>query len=177
MPDDLNEIEDEIPRLRRYARYLCRDADRADELVQDCLVKAIDKIGSFEPGTHRRAWLFTILRNQFLNDMRRSRRHQADSTLDASDEALAVAAPQPSALMMADIRDAFLALSDGHREVLTLVAIEGMAYEEAASVLDVPVGTVRSRLSRARETLRRVLEPDTPPSAPSRGAGMERIHD
>ena len=155
MPDILTLIEAEIPHLRRFARYLARDIDRGDDLVQECLTRAIAKNATWTPGTNLRAWLFTILKNCHINDLRRARR--ADEMPDEH-PLLTVPANQDAHIGLLEVRDAYLRLSDEHREVLLLVAIEGLQYDEAAAVLDVPVGTVRSRLSRARAALRDTLE-------------------
>jgi RNA polymerase sigma-70 factor, ECF subfamily len=155
MPDVLTLIEAEIPHLRRFARYLARDTDRGDDLVQECLTRAIAKNDTWTPGTNLRAWLFTILKNCHINDLRRARR--ADE-MPEEHPLLTVPANQDAHIGLLEVRDAYMRLSDEHREVLLLVAIEGLQYDEAAAVLDVPVGTVRSRLSRARQALRDALE-------------------
>ena len=166
--ETLHLIEAEIPRLRRYARYIRRDFDHADDLVQECLARAIAKIHTWQPGTNLRAWLFVILRNCHIDEIRRSR--QMDSLDDrVSDEpSLTTPANQETCLVLSEVRDAFLALSEEHREVLLLVVIEGLPYEEAAAILRMPVGTVRSRLSRARQALRQAFElGDETPASPS----------
>jgi RNA polymerase sigma-70 factor (ECF subfamily) len=162
MPDILSLIEAEIPHLRRFARYLARDIDRGDDLVQECLTRAIAKNDTWTPGTNLRAWLFTILKNCHINDVRRARR--ADEMPDEH-PLLTVQANQDAHIGLLEVRDAYLRLSDEHREVLLLVAIEGLQYDEAAAVLKVPVGTVRSRLSRARQALRDALEEPGPVGA------------
>lgn len=151
-------IEAEIPRLRRYARFLVGDIDRADDLVQECLSRAIAKIDSWQTGTNMRAWLFTIMRNCHFNELRRRSR---SPILEDADTALAVApGNQETHLALQEVRRAFLGLSEEHRDVLVLVAIEGLSYEEAAAVIGVPIGTVRSRTSRARQALRDAVEGD-----------------
>ena len=152
-------IEAEIPRLRRYARFLVRDVDRADDLVQECLTKAIAKVNSWQPGTNMRAWLFVILRNCYFNELRRTSR---SPIVDDADSALVGTTPsnQEAHMALLDVRKAFLNLSDEHREVLLLIAIEGLPYEEAAGVMGVPIGTVRSRASRARQALREAIDHD-----------------
>lgn len=156
MNDSLRLIEAEIPHLRRYARYIVRDSNQADDLVQECLARAVAKIDSWQPGTNLRAWLFVILKNCHINAMRRS---QAAPTVDAENHQTPSAeANQEAHMMLMEVRNAFLRLSQEHREVLLLVAIEGLQYQEAAAVLNVQVGTVRSRLSRARQALRQTLE-------------------
>ena len=154
--DDLREaIASEIPSLRRYARVLCRDNDRADDLVQEALLRAIDKLHLFSEGTNLRAWLFTILRNLFLN---RSRREEFERSWTAEQIAAALGrgsadAVQTHRVELAQVSAHLEALPEPMRELLLIVAIDGMSYEEAAAVTAVPVGTVRSRLSRARQAL------------------------
>jgi RNA polymerase sigma-70 factor (ECF subfamily) len=161
MADKLKLIEAEIPRLRRYARYLVRDVDRADDLVQECLTRAVAKIDSWTEGTNLRAWLFVILKNCHINEVRHYQRMVTDGDLDGEHRALTVAANQDAHIELGEVRDAFLNLSREHREVLLMIAIEGLAYEEAAVILDVPLGTIRSRLSRARQALRDALSDHT----------------
>jgi RNA polymerase sigma-70 factor, ECF subfamily len=157
--DILPLIEDEIPHLRRFARYVVRDVDRADDLVQECLMRAIAKLHTWTPGTNLRAWLFVILKNCHINDVRRQR---PTSEMPTDHPLLNVPANQDSHINLLEVRDAYLRLSEEHREVLLLVAIEGLQYEEAATVLNVPLGTVRSRLSRARQALRDALSDPRP---------------
>jgi RNA polymerase sigma-70 factor (ECF subfamily) len=149
--ETLDRLEASIPSLRRYARSLVGSADRADDLVQDTLVRAIDKLHLWRPGSDMRAWLFAILYRQMISGLRReSRQPEAFGVLpDAS-----TPPTQIGAVRLDDLRRAFERLHLDHRAVLHLVAIEQMSYEEAAAVLQCPVGTVRSRLSRARAQLR-----------------------
>lgn len=153
-------LEAEIPRLRRYARALTRDAGRADDLVQSTLTRAIAKQYLWQPGTDLRAWLFTILHNQYVNLIRRSVRegqHVDITVLDEAAPQLAVAPRQTEGLKIRDLGRALAALPNEQRQVVLLVGVEGMKYDEVARVLGVPVGTVRSRLSRGREALRQFL--------------------
>ncbi|MGH6918456.1 MAG: sigma-70 family RNA polymerase sigma factor [Geminicoccaceae bacterium] len=169
-------IEREIPRLRRYARYLARDADRADDLVQECLTRAIAKVESWTPGTNLRAWLFVILRNCHINEVRRGQRTSLIGELSCDYEVVPTPASQEAHISLLEVRDAYLNLSEEHREVLLLVAIEGLQYEEAAAILAIPVGTIRSRLSRARQALRDALDGDRAitPDGPLSGARATR---
>jgi RNA polymerase sigma-70 factor (ECF subfamily) len=160
--DTLKLIEAEIPRLRRYARYLDRDVDRADDLVQECLARAIARLETWTPGTNLRAWLFVILRNCYINEMRRGRRVAVSDTGGEYD-LVPTPANQEAHISLLEVRDAYANLSQEHREVLLLVAIEGLQYEEAAAILKVAVGTIRSRLSRARQALRDALGGDEAP--------------
>src|ERR671933_558551 len=151
-------LEKEIPRLRRYARALTRDATRADDLVQSCLVRALAKSHLWQPGTDLRAWLFTILHNQHVNDVRRSVREGVNVPVEDVAPVLTVQSTQGASLQLRDLDRALARLPEEQRQVLLLVGLEGMRYEEVALVLDVPVGTVRSRLSRGREMLRRLMD-------------------
>jgi RNA polymerase sigma-70 factor, ECF subfamily len=138
-------IEAEIPRLRRYARALLRDQDRADDLVQDTLVRGLDKMHLFRSGDIR-AWLFTIMHNQYVNSVRRSVKQGMAIVV----EKVPLASPpqQLPNLELHELENAIARLSKEQRETLLLVA----------QVCDVPIGTVRSRLNRAREELRRMTE-------------------
>jgi RNA polymerase sigma-70 factor (ECF subfamily) len=158
MRETLHQIEAEIPRLRRYARYLRREPDHADDLVQECLARAIAKLHTWQPGTNLRAWLFVILRNCHINEVRREQRIDSLDDAPADEPSLTTPGNQETSVALAEVRKAYLSLSEEHREVLLLVAIEGLQYEEAAAILEVPLGTVRSRLSRARQALRQALE-------------------
>src|SRR6476646_2932317 len=140
MTDYARLLEAEIPRLRRYARALTRDVSRADDLVQSCLVRAIAKQHLWEPGTDLRAWLFTILHNQHVNDVRRSVREVNPVELVYAPQ-LTVQSNAVPTLELRDLERALGKLATEQREVILLVGLEGMAYEEAAAVLQVPVGT------------------------------------
>src|SRR5947199_5652468 len=149
-------VEAEIPRLRRYARALTRDVVRADDLVQNCLVRAFAKQHLWQPGTDLRAWLFTILHNQHVNEVRRSVR-EADSIGLSEAPQLAVQSNAIAALELRDLETALGKLQPEQREVILLVGLEGLAYEEVATILEIPVGTVRSRRSRGRDQLRLLM--------------------
>lgn len=150
----LRELEELIPRLRRYARSLTRDETRADDLVQDTLIRAIDKLHLFEPGTNLVAWLFTIMRNIHINALRSAKWEREQ---DPADLELPVPGLQISNLALRDLARAMSALPDDQRETVMLVAVEGLAYQDAAEIMSVPIGTVRSRLSRARSRLRQLM--------------------
>ncbi len=156
MTDYARLLEAEIPRLRRYARALTRDVTRADDLVQSCLARAVAKQHLWQPGTDLRAWLFTILHNQYVNDVRRSVR-EADSIELSEAPQLTVQSNAIASLELRDLETALGKLQPEQREVILLVGLEGMAYEEVAAVLEIPVGTVRSRLSRGRDQLRLLM--------------------
>jgi RNA polymerase sigma-70 factor (ECF subfamily) len=151
--DLTNEIIAFVPRLRAFAISLAHDPDLADDLVQDTILKAWNSLDKFEHGTNLHAWLFCILRNAFYSRHRKRRREVEDP--DERHAARFKAAPEQTArLEFADLRQALARLSDDHREALLLVAAEGLPYEEVAQVCDVAVGTIKSRVSRARATLR-----------------------
>lgn len=156
MTDLHRSIESEIPRLRRYARALTRDVAAADDLVQDCLARALGKLHLWQEGTDLRAWLFTILHNQYVNQVRRAVREGATVGLSETEPMLTREPQQGKRLELRDLERAIAKLPEEQRSAILLVALEGMRYEEVAEVLGVPVGTVRSRLSRGREALRRL---------------------
>src|SRR5215213_8280368 len=160
MTDFARLLETEIPRLRRYARALTRDMTRADDLVQSCLTRAVAKQHLWQPGTDLRAWLFTILHNQHVNDIRRAVREENNVSIDDIAPAAAVQANAMDVLALRDLEAALAKLPAEQRQVILLVGLEGMAYEEVAAVLGVPVGTVRSRLSRGRDQLRALMGMD-----------------
>jgi RNA polymerase sigma-70 factor, ECF subfamily len=157
MADLRERIEAEIPRLRRYARALTRDVVAADDLVQDCLVRGLAKLHLWKDGTDLRAWLFTILHNQYVNQVRRAVREGAAISVSDSEPSLTRAAGQARRLELRDLDRALARLPEEQRTVILLVGLEGMRYETVAEVVGVPVGTVRSRLSRGREALRRLM--------------------
>jgi RNA polymerase sigma-70 factor (ECF subfamily) len=154
--DTRRDIEAEIPRLRRYARALTRDIVAADDLVQDCLTRALGKLHLWQEGSDLRAWLFTILHNQYVNYIRRAVREGATVGLNENEPLLRRAPQQSKRLELRDLERAITKLPEEQRTVILLVGLEGMRYEEVAAILDVPVGTIRSRLSRGREALRRL---------------------
>ena len=156
--DDFNrQLEEHIPRLRRYARALIRDTHRADDLVQSCLERAIAKQHLWQPGTNLCAWLFTILHNQHVNEVRRSVREGISVPVEDIGPLFAVKSNATAKLELRDLETAIAKLPEEQRQVVLLVGLEGMSYEDAASIQDVPVGTVRSRLSRGRDQLRRLM--------------------
>lgn len=144
----------EIPHLRRYARSLMRDPTEADDLVQDCLERALSKWRLWRGKARLRSWLFRMLYRQFLNRRRDSRKDRAALSLDDVVAGPAEAARQTNQMQVRDVMVALTKLPDRQREAITLLAMEELSYEEAAYVLRIPVGTLRSRVSRGRETLR-----------------------
>ena len=159
----------ELPRLRRYARALLRDSVSADDLVQDCVERALSRLTLFRAGTNMRSWLFTIMHNVYVNSVRR-RSHAPDR--DVLTPGVADSHPTPpeqhAALVARDIARSLGLLSDEHREIVLLVDLEDMSYKQAAQVVGVPIGTVMSRLARGREHLRELMEGGSPP-------GLRRI--
>ena len=167
MTDFAGLLEEQIPRLRRYAVALTRNQDKADDLVQATLVRAIAKQHLFKPETNLRAWLFTLLHNQRVNDVRKSAYQGIVVNIeDAASGLVAVADPSASR-QLTELDQAIGTLPVEQRQVILMVGLEGMAYEEVAAILMVPVGTVRSRLSRARSALRQLMgmEEDQPATA------------
>jgi RNA polymerase sigma-70 factor, ECF subfamily len=158
--DTLSLIESEIPRLRNYARFLSRDMDRADDLLQDCLVHAIEKLESWQPGTNLGAWLFTILRNLHVSGIRQRRRIAPVPVDDLPERAVPPA--HEARIYCRQVWQATNALAPEHRQVFSLVVADELTYKQAARVLDVEIGTVRSRLSRARACLQRSLSDQLP---------------
>src|SRR3954452_39355 len=150
-------VEAEIPRLRRYARALTRNVTRADDLVQSCLTRAVAKQHLWQAGTDLRAWLFTILHNQHVNDVRRSAREGGNVSIEDAAPMLTTQSNAIDVLALRDLDAAIAKLPEEQRQTILLVGLEGMRYEEVALTLGVPVGTVRSRLSRGRDQLRVLL--------------------
>jgi RNA polymerase sigma-70 factor, ECF subfamily len=156
-----------IPRLRRYARVLCGDVARADDLVQDALARAWEKRTLWRAGSDLRAWLFTVMHNVHVNQLATSRREAANVSLDAEDEHGAAwqvpARGNPfDRIELLELVAHMSRLPVEQREVLLLAAVEELPYEDIAATLRIPIGTVMSRLSRAREKLRRMTA--EPPS-------------
>ena len=152
---DRHLIIEHIPRLRRYARALVGDRYVADDLVQDTLERAWNKFYLWRPGSDLRAWLFTIMHNVFVNQVRR-RRYEIEQAMDEI-PAVAVRATQGEQLELQDVDRVMRSLSAEQREVILLVAVEQLTYDQVSRALDIPIGTVMSRLSRARERMRQLL--------------------
>lgn len=163
MSDFAEALALQIPRLRRYARALTHDATWADDLVQDTLERALRRRWLFRINSNLTAWLFTMLYRLYLNDALRHR-----IVVAADEDAAEPAAPGDPGLQL-DMQRALARLSAEHRAVIVLVGLEQLSYKEAAEVLNLPLGTVMSRLARAREQLR-VLLSGAPPSTSAAGA-------
>ncbi|MBB4291495.1 RNA polymerase sigma-70 factor (ECF subfamily) [Rhizobium leguminosarum] len=158
MDDLITQVEPMIPALRRYARSLCGDTETADDIVQDCLEKVVAN-WSLRRADNARSWVFSILHNLAINKLKRrsrwGRQVQLEDMPTGSD---ARQASQDETLFSKEVLAALEFLPEDHRSILLLISVEGLTYSEAAEVLAVPVGTVMSRLSRARENLRTQLE-------------------
>lgn len=160
-PAAASSIVDLLVPLRRYARSLTRDTLKADDLVHDTLVRALESGLSVRPNTNLRTWMMTVLHNVFIDDQRRKRveaRH-AESLVQMGDESVPPA--QEGQVRLAQIREAFMRLPEEQRAALHLVTLEGMAYADAADVLGIPIGTLMSRLGRGRAALRAFEEGET----------------
>ena len=153
---DSSAILAEIPRLRRYARALIGDRAAADDLVQDTLERAWSRVAQWRPGSNLRAWLFSIMHNLRVDQIRRP--NLPTYSMEEDDFEVPTRATQSDALEVRDIAHALSQVPDEQRAVLLLVALEEMGYAEIASTLNIPIGTVMSRLSRGRERLRVVME-------------------
>lgn len=154
--DPRDRLAGAIPKLRAFAISLARNVSQADDLVQETILKAWNNIEKFDPSTNLDAWLFTILRNTFYSSLRKTRREVSDSD-GAHAATLSVKPAHDSRLALRDFRRAFEQLSPEHREVLILVGASGFSCEDAAGMMGVAVGTVKSRASRARKRLAELL--------------------
>ena len=142
-----------MPNLRAFALSLTQSAQHADDLVQDTLLKALSNLDRFQEGTNLRAWLFTILRNSFYNNIRYQKYHQTAPLDEAGPANVGIGNTQEKYLEFKDVLVGLSKLVPEQREAIILVAAEGLSYEEAAVIANCPVGTVKSRLSRARQRL------------------------
>ena len=146
-----------IPQMRAFARSLCRDAAAADDLAQDALLKAWNNRASYQPGTNMKAWTFMILRNQFYSDKRRSwRSSQLDP--EVAERTLEAASNPIASLELDEVRRALACLPDDQREALILIGAGGLSYEEVSEICGCAIGTIKSRVSRARDRLSTIIE-------------------
>ncbi len=150
-------IEEEIPRLRRYARALTRNGSRCDDLVQDTLVRALAKEHLWQPESNMRAWLFTIMHNQNVNAVRSAMGEGMAVELEEQSSTLVATTDPTAAVQLHELDRALAQVPEEQRQVILLVGLEGMSYEDAAAILQIPIGTVRSRLSRGRDALRMLM--------------------
>lgn len=157
--DFRSQLAGEIPHLRRFARALSGDASLADDLVQDCIERALRKSHLYDPARPLRAWLYAVLRNLFISGLRRDGRSTIVKTVDdLTDGEGAVRSMQEDRLSASLVAEALNRLPAQHREVIVLVGLEELSYKDVAEILGLPIGTVMSRLSRARKSLRQILE-------------------
>jgi RNA polymerase sigma-70 factor, ECF subfamily len=165
MPDFNRLLEEQIPRLRRYARALTRNIERADDLVQDTLVRALAKQHLWQADTNLRAWLFTLMHNQNVNNVRRGINQGQNIDVEEMSNVLAATTDPTASRQLYELNWALSQLAQEQRQAILLVGLEEFSYEETAAILNVPVGTVRSRLSRGRDQLRRLM--NMPARAPA----------
>lgn len=155
-----NDLAQHIPGLRRYARFLTRCPERGDDLVQECLARALRAADTFRPDAPIRPWLYQILRNLHHSERRRDSVRSAFAAGHFEDEC--VAPVQYGYLELKNVLDAVARLPEPQRDAICLVALEDLTYAEAAEILEIPVGTLMSRLARGREALRVLMESDSP---------------
>ncbi len=169
-------LEEQIPRLRRYARALTRNTEQADDLVQDTLVRALVKQNFWQAGTNLRAWLFTLMHNQNVNNVRRGIRQAQMIDIETTTNTLAATTDPTASRQLYELDRALDRLPPEQRQTILLVGLEEFSYKEAAVILDTPVGTVRSRLSRGRDTLRRLLDmPERAPAAMETAGPLDQV--
>lgn len=158
MTDDFaNSVIALLPNLRRYAISLCRSPSTADDLVQTACEKAFASSSQFVSGTRLDAWLFRILRNSWIDQLRRQKKFGAESDLDEEASSLKIdgAAIVESRITLREVAETINGLPDQQREIVMLVCVEGLSYKEASELLEVPIGTIMSRLARARAEISR----------------------
>ncbi|SEW18996.1 RNA polymerase sigma-70 factor, ECF subfamily [Cognatiyoonia koreensis] len=156
-PNPRDELLEYLADMRGFARSLTRNRAKADDLMQDALLKAWKNIDRYKPGTNMKAWLFTIIRNTYYTQHQRAKREVADVD-GAFSSKLSVKPDHDGRLHLKDFRTAFETLPVEQREALVLVGVQGFSYEEAAATAGVAMGTIKSRLNRARERLAEILE-------------------
>ena len=159
---DFKELEMEIPHLRRFARSLLGDEDRADDLVQDALERAIARQEMFQPDTNLRAWLFTIMRNLHVDSRRKAARRGEEVPLDEQTVPLVTPPNQIKNIELQELQYHVDQLPRKDRAMLLMIGVQGQSYQAVAEYLKMPIGTVRSRLSRVRSKLRARLEKSKP---------------
>ncbi|WP_431256191.1 RNA polymerase sigma factor [Roseateles chitinivorans] len=167
-------IEPLIPALRRYASAMLRDRDLADDLVQDCLERAIGQWDALRQKENTRQWVFAIAHNLIVNRLRQqARRGEHVDIAEVAESALMVPASQEHRVQVGELMAALEALPQDQRSVVLLVSVEDLSYAEAARALDIPIGTVMSRLARGRERLQRALDGEEPAVAASTAAAVK----
>lgn len=153
-----NDLVAETENLRKFAMHLTRNKSDADDLVQSTFLRALEKSDYFEDGTSLRKWTSKVMFNLFVTNYRRKTKFETQYDPEPYIQSQAIAAPQENEVDLHSVGNAMTKLSDQHREILTLVCIKDMPYQDVAEQLRIPVGTVRSRLSRARESLHSVID-------------------
>jgi RNA polymerase sigma factor (sigma-70 family) len=160
MPDSSTDVREQLaallPRLRRFGRLLARNREDGDDVVQLALEKALVRTDQWTPGTRLDSWMFRIMQNTWIDEVR-ARQRRGETFVGEGEAERAGAATGDTQVDALAVRQAVAQLSDEHRAVVGLVLVEGLSYDEAAAVLDIPVGTLTSRLSRAREALKAML--------------------
>jgi len=151
------ELTDLIPYLRAFARNLCGNYAEAEDLAQQTVMKALVARGQFQPGTSMKSWTFTILRNVFYTDCAK-RRRQWDLSTEVAERTRQACDNPHSVIELDEVRRALMTLTPAHREMLLMVGAAGLSYEEVAAVTHVPIGTIKSRVSRARKTLAGIID-------------------
>lgn len=152
------QIIEHVPALRRYARVLARTADQADDLVQDCVERALSRANLYQPDTNLRAWLFTIMRNIAITQTRKEKLRRAYASERIAMDRRAEAPAQSNVVALKESLTLIDALSAGEREAVLLLGVQDMSYEEAAAISGLPIGTMKSRLSRGRQRLRGMID-------------------
>ena len=165
-----DQLLDVLPHLERYARHLAQDRDEAQDLVQDCVEHALVKADLYQPGTNLRAWMFTMMRNLFINGARRKRITRSYLEGLCHDGQRAALPRQLDAAMLSETLDALQSLSDIDRQAVIMLAIEDHSHNAVSRRTGVPVGTLKSRLSRARAKLRAIADGVEGPKSPARYA-------
>jgi RNA polymerase sigma-70 factor (ECF subfamily) len=169
-------VAEHIAALRRYARALLGDRIDAEDLVQDCLARALSRAHLWRPGSDLRAWLFTILHNIHVNNLRSHRAHIAAADATYGQVVVAAQPDQDARLELRDLERALGRIPEEQRQVLLLVGMEGMSYEEAARIVGVPIGTIMSRVARGRDALRRhMIFGEAVLAAPARMRHLRRV--
>jgi RNA polymerase sigma-70 factor (ECF subfamily) len=168
-------IAEQMPRLRRYARALLGDPVRADDLVQEAVLRALSRRHLWKPGSDMRAWMFTILHNIHVNNQRRRYVRAEGQELPEDHPDLAAPASQEKSLEIRDLARALQLLPEQQRQVVLLVGLEGMDYKNVAAMLEIPVGTVMSRLHRGREALRRLMAYGPKPRSSAQNGKMRIV--
>ncbi len=171
MNEQWTAFADHVEAVRRYARVIGRDATHADDLVQECLARALARPRDWRDVRDARAYLLAILHNVHVDDVVRRSRDGVTVPIDHGDPHLACAPPQFGRLLLRDLVRSLRALPEQRRRLLLLIALEGMSYQDVARLLRMPIGTVMSRLSRTRDTLRRLMEDERPAGHGGRARG------